>query len=144
MCTHAHAGAVVYPLRVLARCGPQVETLCNANVAIPIIKLQPSSYSKFINELFCRPRGITKTNARAIINVMGSRLEYLVASTLRSRKKKARNPCTPALGTPTSRTRREENANNRVSYRCAVKFHSCHGDRAHSSLSTSHPLREFP
>ena len=55
--------SIIYPLPVLARCGLQ-ETLYNANVAIPIIKLQPSSYSKFINELFSPLRGEKNKNER--------------------------------------------------------------------------------
>lgn len=72
--------SIIYPLRVLARCGLQ-ETLYNANVAIPIIKLQPSSYSKFINELFSPLRGEKNKNEREGNNKcnglsLSTRLEY--------------------------------------------------------------------
>lgn len=91
--------SIIYPLPVLARCGLQ-ETLYNANVAIPIIKLQPSSYSKFINELFSPLRGEKNKNEREGNNKcnglsLSTRLEYyytprLLPPTLRTWKKKAR------------------------------------------------------
>lgn len=106
--------------------------LCNANVAIPIIKPRPSSYSKFINELFSQ-RGITKTNARAIINVMGSQLEYLVTSTplRRNREKRHTHVCVCVFACVRTRsvyvwnvcTRSWQNGNHHETYCCPTKFY---------------------
>lgn len=127
--------SIIYPLPVLARCGLQ-ETLYNANVAIPIIKLQPSSYSKFINELFSPLRGEKNKNEREGNNKcnglsLSTRLEYYyntsVASTNPSDVKEKgayvhTDSCTHRW--ISCATCHEENGNNRVSYCYDVKFYS--------------------
>lgn len=121
--------SIIYPLPVLARCGLQ-ETLYNANVAIPIIKLQPSSYSKFINELFSPLRGKKNKNEREGNNkcnglsldqtrVLLQHLRCFHQPFGRERKKRVRTHRWISCATC-----HEENGNNRVSYCYDVKFYS--------------------